>query len=348
MLSTILVPLDGSELSEHALPYAEVLAWAGDARLVLTHAALPPVAPRYLLQDLRGAVGELEHAARSAASTLLPTTAPGFEAQAEAEVVTRADAYLTRLACGLSRSGITTETVLAFREPIGAILEAIRTREPDLVVMATHGRSGLGRWAYGSVAEAVLRCSPVPVLLVQAWQVEGVYHRLAARPPLLVPLDGSSFAEEALRVAAELAYALGGQLILMQAVPAASASPIRPEHGSYCETAMSEARNYLSRVADRITREELLPMPQIDVRVGDPAESIAAAADAHEAGLVVMASHGRTGIMRRLFGGVGYATLRRARVPLLVVRLQGAQALPAEVGTLRDEQLQLAGAGAMS
>src|SRR5437773_911879 len=70
-------PLDGSELSEHALPYAEMLAWAGDARLVLTHAVLPPAAPRYLLQDLEGAVGELEHAARAAATTLTPTTAHG-------------------------------------------------------------------------------------------------------------------------------------------------------------------------------------------------------------------------------------------------------------------------------
>src|SRR5262249_57096230 len=118
MLSTILVPLDSSELSEHALPYAEVLAWAGGARLVLTHALLPPVAPGYLLQELEVAAGELERAARAAVHALTPTADRWSDAHAEPQAVIRADADLTRLARGLSKRGIPVETELTFREPV--------------------------------------------------------------------------------------------------------------------------------------------------------------------------------------------------------------------------------------
>src|SRR5262249_37090273 len=87
-----------------------------------------------------------------------------------------------------------------------------------LVIMATHGRSGLGRWVFGSVAARVLARAPAPVLLVRAWQ--GVHGPAlpAMAPRVLVPLDGSAFAEEALPAARGLARALGGALTLLRCV----------------------------------------------------------------------------------------------------------------------------------
>ncbi len=294
MYRTILVPLDGSPLAECAVPYAETVARASGAQTVLLRAVV--------------------------AHTVL-----GAGPEDEATVVREAETYLSEVAARLSdRSGVWTATF--YGEPAEAIIEEIRLREADLVVMATHGRSGLGRLMYGSVAEAVLGRGPVPVLLVRAWQEELPMALIAEHPRLLVPLDGSAFAEEALPVAQELADALGGELLLMRAV-------VPPEHARTTEPGgivasldqelaalEAEARGYLRGVSDRLVEGQATTQPQIDARVGKPAEAIAEASREHEVALVVVATHGRTGLARWRLGSVADEVLRHGSVPLLLVR----------------------------
>src|SRR5262249_17655211 len=151
--------------AEGALPYAEALARSGGARLLLVRAALAHTVP--------GA----------------DPTADQVRAVAEAET------YLADVVGRLKGAKI-VETAVFYGRPVEAILEEVELRRVDLIVMATHGRSGLGRWLYGSVAEAVVSRSPAPVLLVRAGPGKPTNVAVAAGPRAIVPLDGSAFAEE--------------------------------------------------------------------------------------------------------------------------------------------------------
>ena len=138
-LNRILIPLDGSALAESALGKATELAGDGTATLMLLRAA----------------------EARS-----LPGVDP---TEAQVEVVREAEEYLMGVAARLATEGIKrVETSVWYGPSASAIIDAARLRKADLIVMSTHGRSGLGRLILGSVAESVLRGTTTPILLLRA------------------------------------------------------------------------------------------------------------------------------------------------------------------------------------
>ncbi len=141
MFKTLLVPLDGSELSESILPRVIAVARPSNTRVILLQAHEP-----------------MDHGVR---------VAMGEELAGKLDTVTREDteAYLNKIAGDLANQGIVADIALAEGKPAEAILDYVTTHAIDLIVMASHGRSGLSRWAFGSVAEKVLRQSPVPVLI---------------------------------------------------------------------------------------------------------------------------------------------------------------------------------------
>lgn len=291
MMKTILVPLDGSPLAERALPYATALARAVGGRLILARAAHEAV--------------------------LAGTDRTG----AQVAVIREAEGYLAGVAEGLTSAGLHVDAAVTYGGAVEGILLEADARRPDLIVMATHGRGGLGRWVYGSVAEAVLARAPVPVLLVRAWEpaAEGPF---GAGTRLLVPLDGSAFAEAALPVAMTLAGLLGGEVTLLHAISPFEQSLLsEAEAWSYPEQIAEReagAREYLGEVAERFGLDGR--GVQADIRVGTAPDVIAAAAHERGAGLVVIATHGRTGLGRLLLGSTADATLRRGATPLLLVR----------------------------
>src|SRR5919201_1177493 len=287
MLRTILVPLDGSPLAEYALPYAERLADACSARLVLTRVL------------------------------------PVYSSEPPQENLTSADeawAYLERIAARLRAHGRHVETSAVWGEPVEMILERVRATRADLVVMATHGRSGAGRWLYGSVADQVLRRALVPVLTVPP-HAGGVWP--AERPPkILLALDGSKLAEAALEPVAELAASLGSPLVLVQVI-AFPPFALYADDGAYlaafdCDAAIAGAQEYLAGVAARLQHA----IGEVHVRavLGQPAAEIAEIARKEGADLIAMATHGRSGLARLVLGSVATATLRRTTVPLLLIR----------------------------
>lgn len=136
-VKTILVPLDGSPLAELALTHAVDLAREKRARLVLLRAA-----------EARTLVGD-------------PT-------DAQVGAVREAEDYLVATRDRLSREGVTDVDVSVwYGPPAQAIVEAARYRQAGLIVMSSHGRSGVGRLVLGSVAETVLRATSVPILLIR-------------------------------------------------------------------------------------------------------------------------------------------------------------------------------------
>jgi nucleotide-binding universal stress UspA family protein len=138
-LDRILVPLDGSTLAEAALGKAQELGAPRGSGLVLLRAA-----------EAR--------------------TLPGIDpTDAQVAVVEEAEAYLARVAARLGETGVKdVRTSVWYGSPASAIIEAARLHKADLIVMSTHGRSGLGRLVLGSVAESVIRGTTVPILLVRA------------------------------------------------------------------------------------------------------------------------------------------------------------------------------------
>lgn len=298
---TILVPLDGSTLSEGALPTATALARKTGARLVLVKAAWPPAV-----------VGP----------------APVEEQFGD---VREAQLYLEDVAADLRAEGYTVKTAVHYTPVAQGILTEVEVSQADLVVMTTHGRSGLGRWIFGSVAEAVMAHSPVPVWLVRANLPHALDTLALERPRLIVPLDGSTFSEAILEPARELAHTLDATLVLLRVVmptlPTADLAmpPLAPSDTVTAEEE-DEAFAYLSEVAARYMEDGL--RVQTTVRVGTPAEAILEESQVPGTGLVLMATHGRTGMARVLLGSVAMEVLRRGALPMLLARPVGARLAP--------------------
>lgn len=304
MYTSILIPVDGSPFSERAIAMAVSLAGSGAApagaaaaHLVLVHAV---------------------HATRR----------PGEGSiEVEGKAIEEGESYLARLAKPLMEQGLQVETTVPYGEPVEEILATIVARNADLVVMCTHGRSGLGRWVYGSVAEAVLAKCPAPVLLVPP---TGPLARAAAADGvcnLLVPLDGSTFAETALSHAEAVALHLDGTITLLRVA--------EPNVGYYPDPAVGQpyvsdigeqllrdeeanAKKYLDEIAARLTANNVKVRPI--VRVGFPAGGIIDEAELCKADLIIMATHGRTGLGDRLMGSVAHEVLHHGRLPILLVR----------------------------
>lgn len=291
MLTTILVPLDGSTLAERALPYAESLARSAGARMLLL---------------------------RAIQAHAFPGTDPADE---QLKAVEAAESYLQRVASGL-QTGTAIETIAFYGDPVEAIVLEAALREASLIVMSTHGRSGLGQLLYGSVARAVLQRSSAPVLLVGRRTTTAP--TLAERPHLVVPLDGTTFSESALPVAETLARALGGELMLVHCVPVPQRARAAEDGRviAYVDQELAnlkvEAEAYLVEIAEQVARR-FGRRPQTLVAVGTPAEAIAQVAREQPAGLVIMATHARTGLGRLLLGSVADGVLQQG-VPLIVTR----------------------------
>ena len=142
-LKRILVPLDGSPLAESVLPFVEDLAVGLDASLLL-QSVIVPTAALY-------------------AGTLLPSTPPVLT-----EIEGGMREYVNRVAKRLERAGIRVDTNVAIGYAAETILDAAKQGSADLIALSTHGRSGPERWVLGSVADAVVRHSDRPCLVIPA------------------------------------------------------------------------------------------------------------------------------------------------------------------------------------
>lgn len=149
LYSKILLPLDGSEFSAEALPHAEAMAESSQAELVLFQ----------VIEDTRDYV-------LTRAENLGIYAVEHSDTQRE-EALETARRYLDDLASSLRHRQIATSTDMGSGDPATAIVDYARNEGVDLIVMSTHGRTGLARWAYGSVAHKVLQAAPCAVLVVR-------------------------------------------------------------------------------------------------------------------------------------------------------------------------------------
>jgi nucleotide-binding universal stress UspA family protein len=297
METRILVPLDGSRLAEQALSCAMTLGRGLSAELVLFRAISIP-------SDVQEALDRADLKAEPLMQRL----------------ETDANEYLQAMPRLLPKTGVSFQYVAQRGPAADAIVEYAEQMDIQLIVMASHGYTGIKRWTHGSVAERVLQSARVPVLLVRADE------RVSKGPPeaspcrrILVPLDGSELAEQILPAVTPIASALGCEMTLLQV-------PIIHASGSLTggwdlplfETADQDARDYLERLASDL-REKGIDTSTA-TWVGPVAESIVDYAQVNDVDLIAMCTHGRTGIARWALGSVADRVLRAGDKPILLVR----------------------------
>jgi nucleotide-binding universal stress UspA family protein len=222
-----------------------------------------------------------------------------------------AEAYLKVVRARFVRLKFRADCEIARGDPAVVILRAAERRRADLVAFTSHGEGGLAQWVFGSVAQKLLRGCARPLLVARP--LEGAPSRLKR---ILVPLDGSVGSEATLPHAAHLARSTGATVELLHVV-----------HPAGIEAGDSKLRTWLDREKVRMkTRFSEIERSEPGVRFcqtiedGDAAERIAARAGEAPGTVVVMGSHGRTGISRWVYGSVSEKLLQVARVPVLIAR----------------------------
>lgn len=285
MFDTILVPLDGTYLAERAVPYAVRLAQACDAQLVLYHWT-PPLAVEHHPADEQAASLQLEAAAAAA-----------------------------------RERGVAAETVIdhvAHDDAAAAVIDGTRARLADLVVLASHGRSGVVDAVLGSAAERIARNAGVPVLLVPAQHDQP----WAEDPDLriLLALDGSPASEVALGPVAALAERLAARVLVAHVVGPAR----RRTDAAKVTSPMVRARPYVDTIKDLLAEAGL----RVEARVGTghPTSAILRLATEWSADLIVVATHARRGLARLVAGSIAAEVMRGTAVPVLVIPPSGADA----------------------
>ena len=284
---TILAALDFSAGAEAALVRAVTLAARTDASLHLVHAV----------------------------------AAPPDDPAADAVIRVRMERYIAG-ALGLPRAGFDPlgelDPVLAVAHgPTipAAILRHATKIGADLLVVGTHGRSGLDRLLMGSVAEACVTASPCPVLTVPQGAET---HEPSATVPVLVAVDFSDLSRAALAAGRDLADLHGAEVELVHVVrdagPFTGLVPSALDLDAV-DTERSEAvRQRLARFAEGAATGE------IHVALGHPSRMIAVLAEARGAGAVVMGTHGRAGVAHAILGSTAASTIQRTSCPVLTVR----------------------------
>lgn len=306
--SQIVVPLDGSRLAEKALPHAIALARATSRAITLLR-VLPPVT---LTDPLGGA--------------LPPSPALWEVWETEPQV---ARDYLQAMADKLRETEPIVQTRVLEGDPAGEIVSYAK-RHPDvsLVVMSSHGRSGLGRWVMGSVAEKVLKASPVPLLVVRPETDEGEEAALTIPQykTILVPLDGSEMSEVALEEAQTLAEKMGATIVLLSVTSTPFDLVLTKRKGAeeWSPAPWNEEVQHLTSKLDAVSKRLQAQNLAVEVRMtyGDPASEILKLSKEVGADVIVMATHGRGGLAHLFIGSVATRIVRAAHVPVLLVRVK--------------------------
>ena len=197
----------------------------------------------------------------------------------------------------------------------------------DLIVMATHGRRGLDHTLIGSVAEAVVRRSRCPVLTVRPTAAN-----TATTPErILVPLDFSAHARTALAHARELCRDTRAELHLLHVVqtfPRYGIVDAPPEPEALSDTDREAAENRLREVAAEVLAPGAPPATHAVAGRGNPALAVLDVAERLDADLIVLASHGRSGIRHFLLGSVAEKVVQLAPCPVFTVKVFGESLLP--------------------
>jgi nucleotide-binding universal stress UspA family protein len=296
MYTRMLIPLDGSKVAEQVLPYARCLA----KKLGVPVEFLEVVDPE--------------------SHTLLANPAQGrYVDTILADRVESGKNYME----GIARSfqGAHVNCLVEKGKAEEVVIEKAAMDKNTLIVMATHGRSGIQRWLLGSVADNILHAATNHVLLVRASD-QGKTDGEAVLKTVVVPLDGSPLAERVLPDVAELAKKIKLAVVLVRAYalpPSVSGDDFGFYSADLLDQLESEAKDYLAGKVKDLKTKGLEDVSSV-VHIGYGAEEIITLARNTPDNFIAMCTHGRSGVKRWVFGSVAERVVRHSGDPVLIIR----------------------------
>lgn len=319
MFERIIVPLDGTEQAERAVPVAARIALATGGTLIFVSVALP----------------EYEYGAYAASRAVVP------HPESSEAALERASMYLHEVLHRYAKELAGIETAMEVTSGTAAlsIFKEADEQHADLIVLCSQGETGFKRWVLGSVAQQAVRHSPVPVLVLNAHGAFPPFSDKEHPLRVLLPLDGSSLSEEALEPTIRFIAALVGPAqaalhlvrVIDMPLPYSKARAYSHVDKMMQEEEEQKARDYLHDLMDRILIHvpaglQLTVTSSIIVSM-DVTKAICAEAEpdqeeqqAEPYDLVALATHGRGGLQRLLMGSVTEHLLGTIKVPMLIVR----------------------------
>jgi len=302
MYKKILVPLDGSELAETAILYAELVA-------------------------------------RNTGSEIDLITVTDFDVPDTVRF--ESEEYLNNVK--VNAETVYSEVLAGL--PGECIPDYASKNNIDLIVMTTHGRSGISRWALGSVADKMIASASCPILLVRSKHHHQKPQRKESIDRIMVTLDGSRESELVLPYIADLCASLGSEAVLLQVIPRMYhvigdlCGPVKvPFSTEELAMLIMDTRDYLSQIRRQLEKHQVIAKCQ--VRTGDEAEEIARTATELHVDLVAMSTHGRSGIKRWILGSVSDKVLHIGDTPLLLVRASESIKKSLEDTSVNDQSVQ--------
>jgi nucleotide-binding universal stress UspA family protein len=287
MIKRILVPLDGSDVAEGALPYAQEIAARTGAQILLL-AAVHQIDPW-----------------------------PTYPVQVDPKKIPLVEAYLEEKSKELKAKGLAVKTEAVEGTPADVILARAANENEDLVIMSSHGHSGVKRWVLGSVTEKVVHASRCPVLIVQPYQKPRWSVETPVLKKILVPLDCSEPSLAVLPLVKELARPFDASLVLLTVLV-----PLyMPTVGDFISD--------LAESADHVLEEVVKEMETSGVKAskmtvwGLGVDDIIRVAEESKTDLIALSTHGASGLARWAIGSVAEGVLHRAPVPCLIIRPPG-------------------------
>jgi nucleotide-binding universal stress UspA family protein len=283
----LLVPLDGSELAERALPYAQSIAKAMGSEITLFTVSI-----------------------------------------ASAEQLDRPmKAYLELKSRELQSQGIKATSAVTYGTVPDEIVSFADNNNIDLIIISTHGYSGIKRWVLGSVARKVLYGTSVQVLLIKS-KAPRVSH--VELKKLLLPLDGSPFSERPIPFIQQLTKDSRTEIFLTLVcepplVPSYGDHPINPTWEKHRDEVWIEAKKqaaeYLKKMAAGLQKQGMKVKSQvIPGELGRVAETILQLAEKDKVDLIAMATHGRSAVSRWVYGGIASRIVEQSVQPVLLIR----------------------------
>jgi nucleotide-binding universal stress UspA family protein len=296
MFERILVPLDGSELAELGLLYAQELAVAFNSNIDLLHVCeTKRVTNRRMHEQYMESMSE------------------------------KVKQYVTTRQAGGEATAKVKWTILA-GDPTTTIIDCAEKNNASLVIIASHGRSGIGPWPMGGTATKILQRSGIPVLFITARTVLTASTKDSLFSRVIVPLDGTEGGESVLPFVKELTSKIAADVTLFYVI--SSGRKVHTIGGEnyiryteqQIEREKSGSKEYLEQVIEKIhgARANV----KVEVKSGDVSKEVVRFAKETKARLIAMASHGHTALDRWTLGSVAYKVLNFSSTPVLLVKAQ--------------------------
>ncbi len=331
MFQRILIPLDGSQRAERAIPVAARIAHATKATLFLVQVI-------DLASDLAWQVNAAPFDLGDA-----------FDAEYQG-----AKDYLHKLQNSDELKGLSVHTLTPTGRASQVILSLAQSKKVDLIVMTSHGYTGFKRMVMGSIAQQIERHSEVPVLILRDQTIlakeEPIRNNQSAH--IIVALDGTLCAEAILPAAVEVSKALSapyiGSLHLAMVLPEKRHEIDKTE--TEASNAIQTAQSYLALISQNVQKAnpvlEISTSISVEVNIAEALTRLAEMGGLREEDgtftsydLIAMATHGREGLERLLHTSITEQVLDTAKVPLLIIRSQQAQ--QAEASTTTEQETKI-------